>query len=196
MPHRVTELHSIMPISNIPSVLQHGILCHERAAKLLHASVALAEIQDRRDIKRVPGGLKLHQYANLYFCARNPMLFRRKDEAASLCVLRIDRHLLTLPDVVLTDQNAASDYVRFLKSPEGLRELNYDLIYATYWTNNDDPFDYWRRKSTKCAEVLVPHQVSEQFIVGAYVLNAAVEANLRAVGFNRPIIINPNFFFF
>ena len=82
---------------------------------ILHVSVALSEIQGRRDIKRVQGGLKLHQYANLYFSARNPMLFRRKNEAADLCVLRIDKHVLTHPEVVLSNQNAASVSVRFLK---------------------------------------------------------------------------------
>ena len=170
------------------------ILSHEEASKLPHDSVALSEIQERRDIKRVPGGLKLHQYANLYFCARNPMMFRRKNEAASLCVLRVEKHVLTLPNVVLSDQNAASDYVRFLKSPEGLRELNYDLIFAAYWTS-DDPFDYWHRKSIKCAEVLVPHRVPADLIIGAYVLNAAAETKLLEAGFDRPVTRNPNLFF-
>ncbi|EQD40247.1 hypothetical protein B1B_14996, partial [mine drainage metagenome] len=74
MDSRVTELHSIMPISNIGSVMTHGVLSYERAARLAHHSVALQPVQDRRDQKQVPGGLKLHQYANLYFHARNPML--------------------------------------------------------------------------------------------------------------------------
>lgn len=84
--------------------------------------------------------------------------------------------------------------VRFLKSPEGLRELNYDLIFATYWTS-DDQFEYWHRKSIKCAEVLVPHRVPVELIIGAYVLNATAEAQLREVGFDRPITCNPNLFF-
>ncbi|MDO3377542.1 DUF4433 domain-containing protein [Geoalkalibacter halelectricus] len=194
MPHRLTELHSIMPLANIPSVLRHGILSHEEAAKLPHDSVALAEIQERRDVKRVPGGLRLHQYANLYFCARNPMLFLRKNETGSLCVLRVDKHVLTLPEVVLTDRNASSDYVRFFKSPEGLRELDFNLIFSTYWTS-EDPFDYLKRKSIKCAEVLVPHRVPADWIVGAYVFNAAVEAKLRQTGFDRPITSNRQLFF-
>jgi len=60
MDPRVTEFHSIMPMENIPSVLEHGILSHERASKLPHASVAMDAIQERRDLKQVPGGLKLH----------------------------------------------------------------------------------------------------------------------------------------
>src|SRR5262245_16376391 len=81
MDPRVAELHCIMPMANIASVLEHGILSYERAARLQHHSVAMQPVQDRRDRKQVPGGLKLHQYANLYFHARNPMLYKRKDDA-------------------------------------------------------------------------------------------------------------------
>lgn len=72
MDPRLTELHCIMPMDNVASVLLHGILSYERAARLPHHSVALQPVQDRRDKKHVPGGLKLHQYANLYFHARKP----------------------------------------------------------------------------------------------------------------------------
>lgn len=46
----------------------------------------MAEAQERRDRKQVPGGLRLHQYANLYFHARNPMLYARLTQASTLCV--------------------------------------------------------------------------------------------------------------
>jgi hypothetical protein len=114
MDPRVTELHCIMPIANITSVMEHGILSYEHAAKLQHHSVALQPVQDRRDQKRVPGGLKLHQYANLYFHARNPMLYKRKDDVADLCILRVSVAALGGSGTVMTDCNAASDYVRFL----------------------------------------------------------------------------------
>src|SRR5882762_2493944 len=114
MNQKVTEFQCIMPLENIPTVLKLGILSHERAAKLSHESVAMQEVQDRRDQKQVPGGLKLHQYANLYFHARNPMLFKRKDEAADLCVLRVSTAVCDVEGVVLADCNASSNYVRFL----------------------------------------------------------------------------------
>jgi hypothetical protein len=114
---RVTELHCIMPMANIASVVTRGILSYDRAAKLAHQSVAMQPVQDKRGKKRVPGGLKLHQYANLYFHARNPMLFKRKSEAENLCVLRVSTDVLALDDAMLSDRNAASRYVRFL-SPE------------------------------------------------------------------------------
>ena len=86
MDPRVTELHCIMPMANVASVLIHGLLSYERAAKLPHHSVALQPAQDLRDKKHVPGGLKLHQYANLYFHARNPMLHKRLPELIPVSV--------------------------------------------------------------------------------------------------------------
>lgn len=81
MDQRVVRLHCIMPIANLSSIMQYGILSYDRAAKLRHHSVAMQPVQERRDGKAVPQGLRLHQYANLYFDARNPMLFKRRHEA-------------------------------------------------------------------------------------------------------------------
>ncbi|WP_189339762.1 hypothetical protein [Rhodanobacter denitrificans] len=49
MDPRIIELHCIMPMGNILSVLAHGILSYESTARLPHASVAMAEVQERRD---------------------------------------------------------------------------------------------------------------------------------------------------
>jgi hypothetical protein len=51
----ITELHYISPIENIPSILKHGILSHNRAKKINHYSVAMLEIQERRKDKQIPG---------------------------------------------------------------------------------------------------------------------------------------------
>jgi hypothetical protein len=182
-----------MPLVNIPSVLQHGILSNERASKLKHHSVAMQAIQDRRDKKQVPGGLKLHQYANLYFHARNPMLYKRKGEAANLCVLQISTEVIRLDGVVVTDQNAASNYVRFLH-PYQSHLLDFDAIFAPDWRHPNDEIAYYRHSSQKCAEILVPHRVDPSLIVGAYVVNAASATRLRAAC-GLPIHVDRDLFF-
>jgi len=192
MDPRVTELHCIMPVANIASVLQHGILSHERAGQLRHHSVAMQAMQDRRELKAVPGGLKLHQYANLYFHARNPMLSVRRQE--DVCVLRISTVALTLNGAVITDQNAASNYVRFY-APNQWRLLDFDDIFARDWTHPDDQIREWRHKSRKCAEVLVPQQVPPNMITSAFVVDEAARGRLNQAGFALPIVINPDFFF-
>ncbi|MCL4178250.1 MAG: DUF4433 domain-containing protein [Verrucomicrobia bacterium] len=135
---RVTEFQCIMPLDNIPSVVKLGILSNERAAKVPHYSVALELVQERRDLKHVPGGLKLHQYANLYFHARNPMLFKRKVTAATLCVLRVSTEVRHIDGVVFADRNASSDYVRFLH-PRQEGVLDYDAVFALDWRHANDP---------------------------------------------------------
>jgi hypothetical protein len=193
MDPRVTELHNIMPIANFGSVGQHGILSYETAAQLPHYSVALQPVQDKRDKKHVPGGLKLHQYANLYFHARNPMLYKRLAQASSLCILRVATQVLQIQGAVVTDQNAASDWVRFY-SPAQWQYLPFDDIFAADWTHPDPP-TYYRRKSRKCAEVLVPHRVDPGYVVGAYVIDDTARAQLAGAGCTLPIAVNPGLFF-
>ena len=194
MDARVIELHCIMPIANIASVLAHGILSHEHASRLPHHSVALQPVQDRRDKKRVPGGLKLHQYANLYFHARNPMLYKRLAEVDDLCVLRVSTAVLNSDGVVITGENAASDYVRFL-SPAQWRLLAWDDIFAMDWRHPDDRVAYLRHRSRKCAEVLVPHRVTPDFLTGVYVAKEASIGRLNGLGCTLPVSVNTVLFF-
>ena len=193
MDSRVTELQCIMPIENIPSVMQRGILSHERAEKLPHRSVAMQEMQDRRDLKHVPGGLKLHQYANLYFHARNPMLYKRQAEFSHLCVLQVSTTVLSLPHVVITDRNAAADFPLFLP-PSQWRRLDFDEILSMDWRDQDQ-FAYFRKKSRKCAEVLVPHVVEPRFITGARVIDQKARAKVFTLTSDLAVTIDPVLFF-
>lgn len=194
MDERVREFHSIMPIENIPSVLELGILSNERVLALSHRSVAMQEVQDRRDKKKVPGGLKLHQYANLYFHARNPMLYKRKSEAVRLCVLRISTEVMIEKGVVFTDCNAASAYVRFLH-PSQWHVLDFDAIFALDWRHPNDEIAHFRHRSQKCAEILVPHCVAAKYLIGAYVVDSLRLKQLKDLGFDLPISINSAIFF-
>jgi len=191
----VAELQYIVAIGNVRSILQYGILCFREAQKLPHHSVAMQEVQEIRHAKLVPpGNQTVHDFANLYFDARNPMMFKRKDHHAGLCVLRVRHEVLDLRGVMIADQNAASRYARFYGSPAGLAALDAAWVFAADW-NHGDKVEYWRRKSAKCAEVLVPHGVDPSFIVGAYVSGSAGQASLLELGFQLPITVNPSLFF-
>jgi len=187
MDPRVAELHCIMPIANVPSVLAHGILSHERASKLPHVSVALLPVQDKRDQKLVPQGMKLHRYANLYFHARNPML-------SSLCVLRVTLAALSCPGSVITDCNAASDYVRFLH-PSQWSLVDFDDVFALDWTHPGDSRRYFQHKSRKCAEVLVPHRVPPNLVAGAYVFDYTAKGLLDRHAPGLAVAVDPVLFF-
>jgi hypothetical protein len=191
---KLEEFQNITPIGNIPSILQHGILSHARASKLLHLSVALQEVQNKRDIKRIPGGLALHEYANVYFHARNPMMSLRRNEATKICVLRISTKILEISGAVITDQNAVSKYVKF-SAPNCLRLMNLDYVFSRNWKYPADQIEEWRHSSAKCAEALIPHSIPPHFLLGAYVVNDSVGAELAGLGFDLPIETDADLFF-
>lgn len=180
----LSELHCIQPIANVRSILNLGILSHERADGVPHDSVAMEEIQDRRSRVTVPGtGRKLHTYANLYINGRNKMMYKlvRYTQDVShtgLCLLRVSTDVLDLDGVVIADRNASTDLVRFAPSPGGLGNIIKDLVFAQYW-NHDDPMAKQRHGAIVCAEVLVPDSVAPEYIEGAYVSCAASAATLR-----------------
>lgn len=193
----LVELHYITPIANIPSIYTHGILSHKMTQKLKHKSISMQEIQERRAKVIVPGGRPLHEYVNLYFDARNPMMFKRKDSHLDLCVLRISPEVLDIPGVVITDGNASSEYTRFKPAPLGLAMVDKNLVFAKDWTD-PDLIEYWKRRSAKCAEVLVPDRVDQRFILGAYVScpeseEVLVKTNTKTTIID--IVINGQLFF-
>lgn len=189
----LTELHYITLISNVTSILQRGILSHTLADELDHDSVAMPEIQELRTNKRIPGARRLHEYANLYFDAHNPMLSKCRQRNNEICVLRVSPAVLDLAGVIIADRNAASDWVSFWPVTEGLARISRERVFAKYWTHSD-LHEQWRHKSEKCAEVLVPDLVEPQFVIGAYVANQTALASLQTLITGLPAQIQGMFF--
>jgi len=190
----LTELHYITPIANLPSILRLGILSHNRAKRIEHQSVAMNEIQDRRAKVIVPGGRRLHEYVNLYICARNPMMYKRQAQFKELCVLRVSPDVIDLPGVVITDGNASGDYVRFSAAPKGLAVVDRDWTFADDWRDPDE-IQYFRKKAAKCAEVLVPDQVKADYIIGAYVACQESQESIKDLVKQLSVVINSHLFF-
>jgi len=188
------ELGYITPIDTVPSILEHGILSHKRAEKIGHQNIALKTVQDRRANVVVPNGYALHEYANLYICPRNPMLLKRSGIHEQICVLRVRPEVVDLPNVVVTDSNAASKYARFLPAPGGLAIVDRDRTFADWWTHPDQ-IEQWRHSAQKCAEILVPGIVPSRYVFGAYVSSDRGRDLLQRVSPSLPMIVNKNMFF-
>ena len=191
---QLTELGYIVPLATVPLILAGGILSHKRASKVAHTSIASNEVQDIRAGKTVPGGRPLHDYANLYICPRNPMLYVKKAIHQEICILRVDPNVVDIPNAVVTDTNAARTFARFRPSPAGLAIVDYDLTFARFWTHQD-PQEYYRRKGLKCAEVLVPDAVPRALIMGAYVSCTAGEVALSNLAVGLSVTVNSDLFF-
>ena len=189
------HLYNIVHMDNMPSIIENGILCKNRADALKHKSIANSQVQDRRDTVIVPNGLPLHSYANLYFDYWNPMLSAKRDINERICILGVDVAVLDLENVVITDCNAACDIVRFY-DPIEIGQLAFEHIFAKYWAVADaDEFTQRRRKAQKCAEVLVPERIDFSYVKVACVYGDSARDTLRTFGFSRNIIVDPTKFF-
>ena len=167
----LTELHYITPCLNVASVLERGLLCHELAGRFNHSSVADEVVQRIRGRARVPNGLRLHEYVNLYINARNAMMFKLVNNPnPPLCVLAVDLSVLDLAGVVIYDGNAASDWSRPYPSPAGLAAIDKSIVFATYWTDPDRVQQAHKRRVTQ-AEILVPTSVDPTKVTRVYVPN-------------------------
>lgn len=187
------ELHYITPMENVPSILRHGILSHVRAARSTHRSVAMPEMQELRSKVVIPGtGRRLHEYANLYICGRNPMLYMRRD--SNICVLSVSPKVLDLQDVIVTDQNAGSSYAAFWPAPDGLRYVDRDMTFAEDWRDSNQ-IEYWRKKAAKCAEVLVPDRVDPRYIQHAYVASVEMKTRMDAMNTGLEVLVDGHLFF-
>jgi ssDNA thymidine ADP-ribosyltransferase, DarT len=122
------------------------------------------------------------------------MMYKRAAQHRLLCVLRISTEVFDLPGVIIADGNAASGYTGFWSSKTGLDKVDFDLVFAEWWTD-DSQIQQWHKARVKCAEVLVPNRVDPHFIQGAYVSCQESQRLLEGTGFGLPVIVDPKLFF-
>jgi hypothetical protein len=165
-----------------------------RLAHALQGHLALPEVQERRNAKRVPNGLPIHDYVNLYFDARNPMMYSRLNRRGELVIVRVDPAVMSQPGAIITDGNAASESTLFLPSPAGLVQLDESLVYAHSW-NDPDPWRKIEKRRARCAEVLIPDRVRPDGLGGCYVFDEDVAIACRGAAQGVRVEVKPYVFF-
>ena len=180
-------VYSIMPVANISSVVEKGILSYNEAERIDHISIADSEVQKRRK--------NLHNLVNLYFDFRNPMFYRIcKSSQEPICVLVVSCQVLDIPNCIVSDMNAAKELAR-LDSPEtGLMLIDFAAVYSKNW-NDEDRYVKSRKSGIKCAEVLLPGRVDYNYIAGAIVKTKDDEIVLKEKGFTKRITVDSDVFY-
>ena len=135
------ELYYITHINNLRSILEKGILSHERIEqlKLEYTSIYNDEVISRRKNKLTPRGKSLWHYVNLYFQPRNSMLFKVVHDSQireeNLVVIGVSNKVLREHSVLITDGNAANYPTQFYSCAEGLVMLKHQwpIIQRETW---------------------------------------------------------------
>jgi hypothetical protein len=179
---RLGELQYITPIANLGSIIQTGILSSGLAQTVKHVRLPRIETKRKRQ-KRIPGGMALHSYVRLYFCARNPVMYGLRAYHKEICVLKVNRQVMELPDVIVTDRDASVTGARFGHGIPGLNLIDEEKVYGLNWDHH-----------AKCAEVLVPGTVRPRFLQGVYF--SCQESVVTDVVHVLQCIIDPDMFFY
>lgn len=201
MPRRkkpeIKSLYYITHIDNLQSILDHGILAHRQVKDrgLPYSQVYDAEIVGSRGQKLTPDGRSLWEFANLYFQPRNPMLYRVVHEKGrkEIVVLEVQRRVLEMPGIYITDGNAANSPTRFFGPDEGIEAIAeiWDTISGEWWNSVDGS------KRRIMAECLVPGVIPADFIHSIYVADHETASHVRAIVAPRELAVipEPNIFF-
>ncbi len=94
----IKELFYITHIENLPLILKYGILSHRQVEyrAIPYKPIYDAAIVGNRKLKIIPDGHSLWDFANVYFQARNPMLYRvvHEKDREKIVVLGIQKTVL------------------------------------------------------------------------------------------------------
>ncbi len=224
----IQECYYLAHIENISSILRRGILSHRRVSKLqaqtLGIDISNQEVQGRRDrkvIQRVDENkkpLNLHRFVNLYLNPNNAMILAiykyQHVPSEDLCVLRISKEILNRGDVILTDQNAATNMVHFYPSTNFYLDKDYtyclssltavgykDVQHLSLFKGMSPEQISTVRKQIRQAEVLVPYQIHPSYIVGIFVSCDEALCRIKTILSKNhlredlSVIVHPSIFF-
>jgi O-acetyl-ADP-ribose deacetylase (regulator of RNase III) len=193
----IKGLYYITHIDNLPSILERGIWSHERVERegISYTPVYDKGIVSYRKDKCVPDGSSLWGFANLYFNARNPMLYKviKENPLEDIAVVGVKPTILQKPGIFITTGNAARTLSSILPRDEGIKRLPEikRRVDIEWWTKEIGS------KREIMAECLVPDMVPPEYIEALYVANSEAKKKVRAkVGSaGVHIIPEPHMFF-
>jgi len=187
------EFHYITHIDNLKSILRHGILSCSKSTGLWSKirlsgtkSIHNQDVIQKRKNKKFKNK-SLWEYVNVYFQARNPMLYKVIDKFGSdkIVVLQINSDIVQGDNIGITDGNAASDITRFFENKdEGLSVLKPKQFETEYWNESN--------KRQLMAELLVYGCIPKEKIIGIYTADEKVANKIRTTLQLGPLNVIPN----
>ena len=199
----IRALYYITHIDNLPSILERGILSHERIETEGAQCVSMFKgktdtknnTNKRRKVKPQQGKKNLLYYANLFFQPRNPMMYRAIFETGEdkLAVLEIADTVLNESGIIIADGNATDELTQFYPSIQGLKKLQQQgkVTQSEWWKKSDGS------KRRIMAECLVPSYVKSEYIRSVVVSNDATRNWVQGIFDDSqfPVICQPDKFF-
>ena len=193
----IRSLYYITHIENLPSIMNRGILSHNRimADNIQYKPIYDPDIVSNRKNRPVDGKT-LWDFANVYFNARNAMMYRVSKEfpLRELVVIGVAPDILDMQRVMISIGNAASPKSDILDAAKGMNALGgiWKTIHNDWWSDEDGS------KRKMMAECLIPEQIPKTSFHSIYVTNQDIAEEVKkrlSENSNMPVISEPNLFF-
>ena len=159
----ITWIYRITHFHNLEHILRDGLLTKASALNnpefLSIGDKSLIQVREEIIVPVEPGDTLTH-YVPFYFGLKSPMLYQiykgfegvQKMEQREIIYLvssieqlqRIDKSF------VFTDGHAIHQLTRFFNNPEDLMQLDWPVINASFWANDENDPDRKRKKQAEC----------------------------------------------
>jgi len=194
---RINLLFYITHINNLPSILEKGILSHAKVVEenLEYTPIYAEDIVTGRESKTTPNGKSLWSFANLYFKARNPMLYRVicEKNVNEIAIIGVGPGILNRDDIFITTGNAASYNTEILTAKEGKKIIPNirKIINIEFWNLEDGS------KRKIMAECLIPDAVPPRYVQTIYVSDHETSKKVKSLvsRIDIPVVVEPDMFF-
>lgn len=203
-------LYRIIHIDNVENVLTHGICAkdHPNADPnyINIGDTGLIASRNSYGVKIIPPGGMLGEYVPFYFGPHSPMLLKIRDGYGGVTrrlqseivylLCKMDDIVSCCPHWCFTNGHAKMEITDFFNSTDDLDKVDWEIVKARIWRNNDEDFDRMRRKQ---AEFLVKHHVPASCIYGMATFNEAaqkkVELLVNNLGLSIPVKAKSNWYY-
>ncbi|MEK6927648.1 MAG: DarT ssDNA thymidine ADP-ribosyltransferase family protein [Nanoarchaeota archaeon] len=176
---RLREFQYIVHKNNLKEVLERGILSHNKVEELgiKPEMISNPQVMELRKNRKVEGDKTLWDYANVYFKARNPMLWQiiNKYGIDNVVILGLKPTIYRLNGAKITNGNAASSDTEILPTSQ-LKEVLTSI-------KEELTSDWWKAingsKRKVMAECLVPELIPSDYIKSIYVPNYKIKKDIE-----------------
>jgi O-acetyl-ADP-ribose deacetylase (regulator of RNase III) len=194
----VNNLYYICHIDNVKSILENGLLSHNKVQVLSPKTIYDNDIIDRRNnIQPNPdNNISLWDFANLYFNVRNAMLYRvlHENGVKNIVIITFKKSVLDYArnhTSYISIGNAAHSGSSFVDIESGLKDLKkiWKNWNKEYWSEADGS------KRLMMSELIVKNKIPPEYIESIYVAEENIGNNVKALTSFEATITEPNLFF-
>ncbi|MDC9714842.1 MAG: DarT ssDNA thymidine ADP-ribosyltransferase family protein [Gammaproteobacteria bacterium] len=195
----INSLYYICHIDNLKSILEKGLLSHNKIQTLSPKTIYDTSIINRRkDIKPNPEENEvLWDFANLYFNARNAMLYRviHEQDLKNIVIIRFNKSVLDYAkkyNSYISIGNAAHSESNFINDIEtGLKDLKkkWSFWNKEYWNESDGS------KRLMMSELLIKDEIPAQYVDSIYVKSEEIGNTVKTTTDFDNIVTEPHMFF-